>query len=119
MGINGGGYTFIPREMISALSADDVGQIFKNQSNVLLRISRPDGSQPYTVVTSLINKPLTVLSSAHENDKPVNIDTIGAPYVYLNTLSSEDMKDIEERKEELYKINTVCIRLNAVKNSDF
>ena len=53
MGINGGGYTFIPPSIVSKLLPEDMFYLL-NQKNladdVLLRISQPDGSQPYTVV---------------------------------------------------------------------
>ena len=58
MGINGGGYTFIPPSIVSKLLSEDMFYLL-NQTNladdVLLRISRPDGSQPYTVVKQFTN----------------------------------------------------------------
>ena len=58
MGIDGGGYTIIPPIIVSNLLAEDVFYLF-NQTNltddVLLRISRPDGSQAYTVVKQFTN----------------------------------------------------------------
>ena len=58
MGINGGGYTIIPPIIVSNLLPEDVFYLF-NQTNltddVLLRISRPDGSQAYTVLKQFTN----------------------------------------------------------------
>ena len=58
MGINGGGYTFIPPSIVSKLLSEDMFYLL-NQTNladdVLLRISQPDGSQPYTVVKQFTN----------------------------------------------------------------
>ena len=58
MGINGGGYTFIPPSIVSKLLPEDMFYLL-NQTNladdVLLRISQPDGSQPYTVVKQFTN----------------------------------------------------------------
>merc|ERR1711962_125053 len=50
MSINGGGYTFIPSDLLPLLTKDDIKYLTKNQDDVLLRISRPDGTQPYTVL---------------------------------------------------------------------
>ena len=58
MGINGGGYTFIPPSIISQLQSGDIFYLLNRMdlaSNVLLRISQPDGSQPYTVVEQFTN----------------------------------------------------------------
>ena len=58
MGINGGGYTFIPPSIISQLQSGDIFYLLNRMdlaSNVLLRISQPDGSQPYTVVKQFTN----------------------------------------------------------------
>ena len=58
MGINGGGYTFIPSTIVSNFLPEDVFYSF-NQKNladdVLLRTSRTDGSQAYTVVKQFTN----------------------------------------------------------------
>ena len=58
MGINGGGYTFIPPNVIPKLSSEDITYLLngkKNADDVIMRLSKPDGSQPYTVVKQLAN----------------------------------------------------------------
>ena len=58
MGINGGGYIFIRPSMVSKLLPQDIFYLL-NKTNladdVLLRISRLDGSQPYTVIKQFTN----------------------------------------------------------------
>ena len=77
MGINGGGYTFIPPSIVSKLLPEDMFYLL-NKANVtddvLLRILRPDGSQPYTVVKQFTNTGgVAVLLSNYEGyTKPLN-----------------------------------------------
>ena len=54
MDINGGGYTFLSKESLSKLSQSDIDVIFTNKSDVLLRLLKPDGSQPYTAIEQFI-----------------------------------------------------------------
>jgi len=92
MGINGGGYTFIPREMMAALGRSDMKTLFRKPKDVLLRISRPDGSQPYTVISPLYGNALSVMLNGHQNDAPKNKYSLGAPYIYLNTVPAKYMR---------------------------
>lgn len=104
MGINGGGYTFIPRAMLSRLTEKDLNRVFKNQTDILLRISRPDGTQPYTVISALKgDASLNLYLNNYKNENaPVNRDTIGTPYLYLNTVPA---KDIETGSKGGFKSN--------------
>ena len=54
MDINGGGYTFLSKESLSKINQSDIDVIFTNKSDVLLRLLRPDDSQPYTVIEQYI-----------------------------------------------------------------
>lgn len=93
MGLNGGGYTFIPRDVFSRLTVKDLNQVFKKKTDILLRISRPDGTQPYTVVSSLYDRAvLNLYLNTHDEDAPLNKATIGAPYLYLNTIPGRYMR---------------------------
>ena len=77
MGINGGGYTFIRPSMVSKLLPEDIFYLL-DQTNladdVLLRISRPDGSQPYTVVKQFTNTGgiAVLLNNFQGYTKPIN-----------------------------------------------
>ena len=54
MAINGGGYTFIPRDAVRKGTAKSlVAQLFTNRNDVLLRFQRKDGLQPYTLIKQL------------------------------------------------------------------
>lgn len=58
MGINGSGYTFIPSSVIPQLHSSDVSYSPNNNDvvrYVLLRISKHDGTQPYTVIKQFTN----------------------------------------------------------------
>lgn len=58
MGINGGGYTFILPNVIPKLSSVDITYLLngkKKADDVIMRLSKPDGSQPYTIVKQLAN----------------------------------------------------------------
>lgn len=98
MGINGGGYTFIPHEMFARLTDKDINQLFQNRSDVLLRLAQPDGSQPYTVVSQIINAGgLNIHLNKHGNEEaPVNKDTISTPYLYLNTLPAKIARNMSK-----------------------
>eukprot|EP00794_Sanderia_malayensis_P010074 gene10074-11103_t len=50
MAINGGGYTFLRHDSLSRLTKADMRLLFTRNYDVLLRISQPNGAQPYTVV---------------------------------------------------------------------
>ena len=86
MAINDGGYTFIPNEMIAKLSVNDINSLFTRKTDVLLRISKPDGTQPYTVITKQKNTGgLSVQLSRYQGyARPVNYQL--GPYLYLGTL---------------------------------
>ncbi|XP_046854149.1 uncharacterized protein LOC124447288 [Xenia sp. Carnegie-2017] len=50
----GGGFTFIPREaVIKGKLPQLIDQVFKNKTQVLLRIQKKDGLQPFTLITQL------------------------------------------------------------------
>lgn len=87
MGINDGGYTFLSNRMFSKLTQDDIDVLFTKKTDVLLRISRPDGTQPYTVTKHLENnKPLTVKWNNNAGFyTPVNANI--RPYLYLSFYS--------------------------------
>ncbi|XP_057296546.1 uncharacterized protein LOC130625956 [Hydractinia symbiolongicarpus] len=86
MGINGGGYTFISNSLLPRLSNADIRCLFRRSSDVLLRISKPDGTQPYTIITQYrATGGLRVYLNGHTGTSaPVNRH-IG-PYIYLDTL---------------------------------
>ena len=90
MSINGGGYTFLSIEGIAKLSKEDLQHLFTDKSDVLLRISKPDGTQPYTVIKSMKNDgTLSVQLSQHANhNAPQNVNL--GPYLYLGTLHKSE-----------------------------
>ncbi|XP_046853356.1 uncharacterized protein LOC124446559 isoform X2 [Xenia sp. Carnegie-2017] len=54
MAKEGGGFTFIPREaVIKGKLPQLINQVFKNKTQVLLRIQKKDGLQPFTLITQL------------------------------------------------------------------
>lgn len=49
MGLNGGGYTFIPTNVIPKLLSEDITYLLngkKKADDVIMSLSKPDGSQP-------------------------------------------------------------------------
>ncbi|XP_013397226.1 uncharacterized protein LOC106164020 isoform X4 [Lingula anatina] len=76
MGINGGGYTFLPRQAIVTGTNLNLDSIFTDKSHVLLRISYDNGRQPFTVLRQLqryASTPLSVQINSHLGyTNPVN-----------------------------------------------
>ena len=96
MGINGGGYTFIPPSIVSKLLPEDMFYLL-NQTNladdVLLRISQPDGSQPYTVVKQFTNTGgMAVLLSNFEGYTEPQNSFFWGLYIIGNNTSSKCKK---------------------------
>eukprot|EP00794_Sanderia_malayensis_P010073 gene10073-11102_t len=83
MAINGGGYTFLRHDSLSRLTKADMSLLFTKPRNVLLRISNPNGAQPYTVIRQYKNTGgLAVKASSHHGYAgPVNTNL--GPYIYL------------------------------------
>ena len=86
MGINSGGYTFIPPSIIPQLHSSDVSYLLNNNdraSDVLLRISRPDGTQPFTVIKQFTNTGgiSVLLTNFEDYTKPENIRL--GEYIFL------------------------------------
>lgn len=89
MGINGGGYTFLPPNIIAKLTAADIAKLWERKSDVLLRLANPDGSQPYTVLKSRSKIALSVQINNHTGFQgPINKKNIGRPYLFLGTPSN-------------------------------
>ena len=92
MAINGGGYTFLPSSIISKLRNIDLKYLFRQRADVLLRISKPDGTQPYTVITQYVNtEGLTVQLSSNVGYAAPQNKHLG-PYIYLGTAPSANVK---------------------------
>ncbi|XP_065061043.1 uncharacterized protein LOC135688224 isoform X1 [Rhopilema esculentum] len=50
MDINGGGYTFIPNDIMSQITTQDIETLFTLHQDVLLSLQQVDGSQLHTVI---------------------------------------------------------------------
>ena len=48
-----GGYTFLPVQSIAKLTQEDMKHLLSDTKNVLMRIVKPDGTQPYTHIQPL------------------------------------------------------------------
>ena len=55
MDINGGAYTFISKNTLSTIKQSDIDSIFTDKSHVLLRLQKPNNSQPYTIIQQYID----------------------------------------------------------------
>ena len=54
MAIAGGGFTFVPRTAIRGIESQQlISPLFTNRTQVLMRIQKNDGAQPYTLVEQL------------------------------------------------------------------
>lgn len=54
MAIAGGGFTFVPRTAIRGIESQQmISELFTNRTQVLMRIQKKDGTQPYTLVQQL------------------------------------------------------------------
>jgi len=54
MAIAGGGFTFVPRTDIRGIESQQmIFELFTNRTQVLMRIQKKDGTQPYTLVQQL------------------------------------------------------------------
>lgn len=86
MGINGGGYTFLSNQMFATLTQADIDALFKKKDDVLMRILRPDSTQPYTVIEHPEKKPISVLWNSNSGFiPPFNYIK---PYLFLSFYSS-------------------------------
>ncbi|XP_065643952.1 uncharacterized protein LOC100201344 isoform X4 [Hydra vulgaris] len=85
---NGGGYTFISREMVAKMEPNDIHYLFTKKQDVLLKILKLDGTQPYTILGSPY---LDVqLNGYNQFTAPVNNGM--KPYIHLGTLRAVDSK---------------------------
>ena len=54
MAIAGGGFTFVPRTAIQGTKSQRmISELFTDRTQVLMRIQKKDGTQPYTLVKQL------------------------------------------------------------------
>ena len=54
MAIAGGGFTFVPRTAIRGIESQQmISELFTDRTQVLMRIQKKDGTQPYTLVQQL------------------------------------------------------------------
>lgn len=54
MAIAGGGFSFVPREAIRGIESQQmITELFTSRTQVLMRIQKKDGTQPYTLVQQL------------------------------------------------------------------
>ena len=91
MGINGGGYTFIPPNMISKLLPDDIRYLLNGKNlaeDVLLRLSKPDGSQPYTVIKQYISTG-GIAVSLNKNNTGIAVNRFMGKYLSIITLNQQ------------------------------
>ena len=95
MDINGGGYTFLSKESLSKLSQSDIDVIFKNKSDVLLRLLKPNDSQPYTVIEQYIKTGgLSVQLNAYNGyRRPMNYNI--SDYLLLGLLPASHSREAQ------------------------
>ncbi|XP_057294424.1 uncharacterized protein LOC130622974 [Hydractinia symbiolongicarpus] len=87
MGINGGGYTFISNTLLAKMTQEDLKYLFRNQTDVLLRISMPDSTQPYTIVRQYKNTGgLRTYLNKNNGNPPWNIHM--GKYIFIDVISS-------------------------------
>ena len=96
MGINGGGYAFIPPSIISQLQPSDLFYLLNKKdlvSDVLLRISRPDGTQPFTIIKQFTDTGgISVLLTNFENyTRPEN--THLGEYIFLGVTPAANARN--------------------------
>ena len=89
MDINGGAYTFISKHTLSTIKQSDIDSIFTDKSHVLLRLLKPDNSQPYTIIQQYIDTGgLSVQVNAFVNyTRPINYAV--SDYVFLGLLPAK------------------------------
>ena len=87
LGINGGVYTFLSAQSVALLREEDMKYLVTDTTNILLRISKYDGTQPYSVVQPLnkMDEDISVQLNSHiGNVSPLNWH-MGA-YLYVSTV---------------------------------
>eukprot|EP00795_Rhopilema_esculentum_P006652 gene6652-12192_t len=86
MDTNGGGYTFLSNDSVSRINQSDIDFLLTDNQDVLLRILKLNGSQPYTVIQQYNDTGgLSVQYSNYVNyTKPTN-DAMSA-YIFVGTL---------------------------------
>jgi len=99
MGLNGGGYTFLSPQSMLDLTDDDIQTIFTDRTNVLMKIRKFDGTQPYLVIKQITQHsdiPLMLGLSQNEGyeDTQNAMDfRLDKPYLYVGFLSSNLTSD--------------------------
>lgn len=53
MGLNGGGYTFLPPNALLVLQDDEISSMFTDRTSFLLRARHTNGTQLYAVLKQL------------------------------------------------------------------
>eukprot|EP00794_Sanderia_malayensis_P010118 gene10118-11152_t len=93
MAINGGGYTFLRHDSLSRLTKAGMSLLFTKPRNVLLRISNPNGAQPYTVIRQYTNTGgLSVQISSYIGYTQPSNHHLG-PYIFLGTLPAASARN--------------------------
>ena len=97
MDTNGGGYTFLSNDSVSRISQSDVDFLLTNNQDVLLRILKPTGSQPYTVIQQYKDTGgLSIQYSNYVNyTKPTN-DGMSS-YIFVGTLPASFARNNENQ----------------------
>ena len=110
MDINGGGYTFLSEESLSKINQSDIDVIFTNKSNVLLRLLKPNASQPYTVIEQYIKTGgLSVQLNAFVNyTKPKN--HLISDFLFLGILPKQYVR---QNQIEGFISNGISITFNT------
>ncbi|XP_065060762.1 uncharacterized protein LOC135688015 isoform X2 [Rhopilema esculentum] len=86
MDTNGGGYTFLSNDSVSRINQSDIDFLLTDNQDVLLRILKSNGSQPYTVIQQYNDTGgLSVQYSNYVNYTKPNNDAMSA-YIFVGTL---------------------------------
>ena len=119
MDINGGVYTFISKNVVSAIKQSDIDSIFTDKSNVLLRLLKPDNSQPYTIIQQYIDTGgLSVqLNAFHEYSQPKHY--AASDYLFLGVLPQKDSRESQVEGLKSNGVNVTFTTCDRSGNSYF
>ncbi|XP_013419820.1 uncharacterized protein LOC106180388 [Lingula anatina] len=95
MGLNGGGYTFLPSSVIVDGAGLDLTPLTTDTSQVLVRILEQTGSQPYTILQQLAaysSIPIHVSINSNDGYQGPNNKALG-PYMFLGFLPTNVAAD--------------------------
>ena len=86
MWLAGGGYTFLPVDAVNKLKQEDMKILVHDHKNVLMRLSKPDGTQPFTHLQPLKESDNFIVNLKPNSYSLYAVNHHLGPYILLETM---------------------------------